>query len=72
MKPALKTAGISVGAPSAAAVLALLVEQLLNEGLTNWKYLVAKGIALGLLVGWAWWTARHPDVETGIDFFDKE
>ena len=71
-KPALKTAGISIGGPSAAAVLALIVEQLLNEGIANWQYLLAKFVALGMLVGWAWWTARHPEVETGIDFFDKQ
>lgn len=71
MKPALKTAGIAGGVPGASFVLGLVVSDLLGETI-EWPRVGAKGLALALLLCWAWVTARHPEVETGILVFDKK
>lgn len=71
MKPALKTPGVAIGGGGASFVLGLLVSDLLGPQI-DWKLASAKALALALLVAWALFTARHPEVVTGIDALDKD
>lgn len=69
-RPALRTAGLGLGLPSGGFVLGMIVDQLLSTGFDDWKTLLAKLVAFGGLAGWAWLTAKHPEVATGFDRFD--
>jgi hypothetical protein len=73
-KPALATAGVSVGAGGGTLVLGLLVAKLTSESFTfagDWQAVAGYFLALGALYGWAWLTARKESVQTGLSFFDR-
>lgn len=71
MKPALKSAGIV--APIALAPLALMrAGEALLATPPEWESAGAAVLLLAVLGGWFYFTARNPNVETGIETFDKD
>lgn len=73
-KPALTTAGVVGGGGGASFVLGLIVSKLIDPSFNlvrDWESLAGFGVALVLLVGWALFTAKRPDVITGFKSLDK-
>lgn len=73
-KPALATAGVTVGAGGGTFILGLLVSRLISDSFSiakDWEALVGYALALGALYGWAYVTARKDSVLTGLAHFDR-
>lgn len=70
MKPALKTVGVVTPMMAAPVAFEKLMQALLDDP-TRWPAAGASGLALGVCVAWFLWSVTHPNVETGIESFDR-
>lgn len=71
MTGALATPGITVGWGGASLVLGMIVNELLAAGAPDWWSLGKKLAAFLALAAWGYFTARKPEVFTGVEHLDR-